>query len=150
MGTIIICAEIVLDRFGCGPKRPKGERTRYQTKNGQKAKWSWAETTRNHGTFSMSRILLSFPQSTYLFKKMTSSLGLGVCFSAGIILRLSLFRSSVPPWLSLRPEISNPLTSWERGTGISLNVMRFRDQNLCCIGQDGRVHTLLYLLYFSC
>lgn len=53
---------------------------------------------------------------------MASNIGLGFCFSAGIILRLSLFRSSLPVWLSLRPEISNPLTSWERATeGVALS-----------------------------
>ena len=74
----------------------------------------------------MSRVPVHLKPLTYP-TKMTSTFGLGVCFSAGVILRLSLFRSSLPSWLSIRPEISNPLTSWERGTAVTVNVIRFRD-----------------------
>lgn len=37
------------------------------------------------------------------------------CFATGIVIRLLLFRTSTADWLSLRPEIASPLTSWNRG-----------------------------------
>ncbi|XP_033755506.1 phosphatidylinositol glycan anchor biosynthesis class U protein-like [Pecten maximus] len=44
-----------------------------------------------------------------------------VCVIAGVILRLWLYRSFLPEWLSTRAEIVTPLTSWERAMeGLSL------------------------------
>ena len=46
---------------------------------------------------------------------MSSSIGLGVIFAAGIALRLALFRTDVASWFTSRVEISNALTSWQKG-----------------------------------
>ncbi|XP_071176778.1 phosphatidylinositol glycan anchor biosynthesis class U protein-like [Mytilus edulis] len=50
-----------------------------------------------------------------------SSYPLIFCTVSGIIIRLALFRTSLPDWISLQPEVSTPLTSWERAMeGIAL------------------------------
>lgn len=38
-----------------------------------------------------------------------------ISFVCGVILRLALFRSSLPDWLSTKTEVVTPLTSWGRG-----------------------------------
>ncbi|KAK3086781.1 hypothetical protein FSP39_023280 [Pinctada imbricata] len=45
-----------------------------------------------------------------------------LCFVSGVILRLILYRTSLPEWLCGRTEVVSPLTSWERAMeGISLH-----------------------------
>ncbi|XP_078336360.1 GPI-anchor transamidase component PIGU-like isoform X1 [Crassostrea virginica] len=45
-----------------------------------------------------------------------------ISFVAGVILRLSLFRSSLPEWLSTKTEVVTPLTSWSRAMeGLALH-----------------------------
>jgi len=38
-----------------------------------------------------------------------------MCTIGGIVVRLALFRTSIPDWISSQTEIVTPLTSWERG-----------------------------------
>lgn len=45
-----------------------------------------------------------------------------ISFVCGVILRLALFRSSLPDWLSTKTEVVTPLTSWDRAMeGLALH-----------------------------
>lgn len=50
-----------------------------------------------------------------------------ISFVAGVILRLSLFRSSLPEWLSTKTEVVTPLTSWSRG---KVQFADFKEKNI--------------------
>ncbi|XP_052269507.1 phosphatidylinositol glycan anchor biosynthesis class U protein-like [Dreissena polymorpha] len=76
---------------------------------------------------------------------MATGIGLGLCFAAGIILRLSLFRTNLPDWFAERVEISNALTSWQK----TLDGIALQDNDISPYRGDLFHETPIMLRVFS-
>ncbi|XP_052815896.1 phosphatidylinositol glycan anchor biosynthesis class U protein-like [Mya arenaria] len=76
---------------------------------------------------------------------MASAVGLGFCFAAGIVLRLSLFRTDVADWCASRVEVSNALTSWQK----ALDGIALQDNDISPYQGDMFHETPIMLRVFS-